>query len=92
MRAGVAVPVPGAAEVAAAFDQAHVGDARLASRAPVTRPANPPPMKATVTSSVTGSRSTRSVKVSSRKWAKRPVGSMYWSEPSLRRRLSRSAR
>ena len=31
------------------------------SRAPVTRPANPPPMSATVTWSVFGSRSTRGV-------------------------------
>ena len=30
------------------------------SRAPVTSPANPPPMNTTVTSSVSGSRSTRS--------------------------------
>jgi hypothetical protein len=31
------------------------------NRAPVTSPAKPPPMMATVTSSVSGSRSTRSV-------------------------------
>ena len=29
LRAGIAVPVPGAAEVAALLDDAHVGDARL---------------------------------------------------------------
>ena len=53
LRAGVAVPVPGAAEVAALLDDAHVVDARPpSSRAPVTSPAKPPPMNATVTWSV----------------------------------------
>ena len=45
------------------------------SRAPVTSPANPPPMTATVTSSCSGARARRrSVYGSSRKWANRPGG------------------
>ena len=56
LRAGVAVPVPGAAEVAAGLDDAEVGDALLGQPAAASRPLNPPPMMATSTSSVIGSR------------------------------------
>src|SRR5262245_46959869 len=62
------------------------------SRAPVTRPAKPPPMNATVTSSRRGARSTLATYGSSRKCAKRPRGWTYCSLPSGRSRLSRSSR
>lgn len=53
--------LPDPADVAPTLDDADVVDPRLFSRAPVQSPANPPPMTTTVTSSCTGSRSTRSM-------------------------------
>ena len=60
------------------------------SRAAVSSPANPPPMTATVTWSVFGSRSARGVCGSSANCANRPVRRWYWLLPSARSRLSRS--
>jgi uncharacterized lipoprotein YbaY len=57
LRAGIAIPVPGAAEIAALLDDADVRDVPASTnRAPVTRPAMPPPTKAKVTWSNSASR------------------------------------
>ena len=58
LRARVAVPVPGAAEVAAVLDDAEVRRRRPSvRRAPASRPPKPPPMMTTSISSSSGSRS-----------------------------------
>src|SRR5215213_10430743 len=62
------------------------------SRAPASNPPKPPPITTMSTSSKRGSRSTGATYGSSTKWAKSPVTSTYWSLPSSRSRLSRSAR
>ena len=61
LSAWISVPIPGPAEVATLLDDPKIVDARLARRAPVMRPAKPPPMTATVTSSSNEGRSTASV-------------------------------
>ena len=91
--AGVAVPVPGAAEVAALFDDADVGDARLAQARAGEQTAEAAADDDHI--DVVGERRARQFAVHVGVFdeaVKSPTTSRYWSLPSARSRLSRSSR
>ena len=93
-RARVAVPVPGAAEVAALLDDAHVVDAGLAQPRAGQQAAEAAADDHHL--DLVGERrareARRDVRDRRRSGRSRPSPRRYWSLPSARRRLSRSAR
>ena len=92
-RAGVAVPVPHTAEVAAALDDPDVVDARLVQPPGDAQPGEPAADHEQRDVLDDRSPARRAACTGRRvRWAKRPVGSTYCATPSGRRRLSRSSR